>query len=421
MSLIELLVALVILGVLTSFAAFYYSNMRTDAANTKVKADLMEIKKAVGSFMADEYNVIKTTDASGVSFISGLRPAKLSELVEKTFRAMAVLDSSDKIVKTYPINADINEIFSRDYSDKPSFKTAEVDIKRYFLEKIPLCPWGEAYYADLYYVCARNPDTGKIAREPYLNPGYDKFYEGNIAPTFYRTETSGTAQIHGTPGYVVLSAKDATNKSSSDAMLLTSDDPVTTLPLPDKKVTFEFMFKYTQEILDEPVKNTYENRLLETASGENYVPCASGLVYFFKDPPAVGGEADIMGKIGFGLKFSEVDWELYDSPSGTPARKIAGGGWEKSAMHTVKFIFKTASSIDCFIDGELRATAEFSTAVPSSKLYFVISPDFFNSMKIPPPPYSQLPVFADCTMNLYHILINKVDFSEHYKVKIPSK
>nr|HPG58612.1 hypothetical protein [Candidatus Wallbacteria bacterium] len=347
--------------------------------------------------------------------------AKLSDLVEKTFRATAVLDSTDKIIKTYPLNADINEIFASEYADKPSYKTGEVDIKRYFLEKIPMCPWGEAYYADLYYICARNPDTGKIAREPYLNPGYDKFYEGNIAPTFYRTETSGTAQIKGTPGYVVLSAKDATNKSSSDALLLTSKEAVTTLPLPDKKVTFEFMFKYTQEILDEPVRNTYENRLLETASGENYTPCANGLVYFFKDPLQAGGEDATMGKIGFGVKFSEVDWELYDSPSGTPARKIAGGGWEKAAMHTVKFIFKTASSIDCFIDGELKGTAEFSTAVPVSKLYFAISPDFFTSMKIPPPPYSQLPVFANCKMNLYHIMINKVDFSEHYKVKIPSK
>ena len=50
-SLIELLVALIILGVLTNFAAFYYSNMRADAASTKVKADLMEIKKAISNFM----------------------------------------------------------------------------------------------------------------------------------------------------------------------------------------------------------------------------------------------------------------------------------------------------------------------------------------------------------------------------------
>ncbi|HBC74346.1 MAG: hypothetical protein A2008_05360 [Candidatus Wallbacteria bacterium GWC2_49_35] len=408
-SLIELLVALIILGVLTNFAAFYYSDMRSSAAGTKVKADLMEIKKAISNFMSDEYNV------------TNARPANLSELVEKTCRAKAILDAADKTLKTYPMSADIEYIMQNEYADKAGCKTGEVDLKRFYLEKIPLCPWGEAYYADLYYVCARNPDTGYIAREPYLNPSMDKFYNGVPAPTFYKTFKSAGATLSGSAGQIVMSSSDATNKNSVDAMFLSNIEAITTLPLPDRKVTFEFSFKYSQKTVDDPVLNAAESRILETASGETYVPCANGMLYFFKDPPAAGGEAAVMAKSGFGLKFSAVDWELYECPGGAAAQKLAAGGWEQAALHSVKFVFTLATKIDCYIDGDLKATAAYSTASPVSKVYFAVSPDFFTSLKMPPPPYPPIPVLADCELKLHHVTINKIDFSKHYIAKIPSK
>lgn len=409
LSLIELLVALIILAVLTNFAAFYYSNMRADAASTKVKADLMELKKAISNYMSDEYNV------------SNSRPAKLTDLVEKTFKAKAIKDASDKVLKTYPMTADINYIKEADYADKAGCKTDEVDVKRYFIEKIPLCPWGEAYYADLYYVCAKNPDTGDLAREPYLNPSMDKFYNGSPAASFYKIFKAGGCALSGTDGELLMTSFDSTNHTPVDAMFLSSNEPITTLPLPDRKVTFEFSFKYSQKTIDAPVLNASESRILETASGETYVPCANGMLYFFKDPPAVGGEAAVMAKSGFGLKFSAVDWELYECPGGAAAQKLCAGGWEQSALHSVKFVFQSASKIDCYIDGDLKGTASYATGTAVSKVYFVASPDFFTSLKTPPPPYPPLPVLADCEMKLHHILINKVDFSKHYTLKIPSK
>jgi prepilin-type N-terminal cleavage/methylation domain-containing protein len=405
-SLIELMVALVILGIMTGFAAHYYSNMRADAANTKVKADLMEIKKAFSNFMSDEYN------------IHSIRPGKLIDLTEKVFRARAIKNSGGAIIKTYPLSADINDILKNDYSDKPDYQTDEIDIKRHFIEKIPLSPWGESYYADLYYVCARNNSTGDIAREPYMTPTLDKFYNGVPAPEFYNIGKSGGASISGKEGRLILSTNDSTNKTAIDALFITSNQPVTTLAMPDKKVTFEFSFKYSQKTLDEPVLNASESRMLEMASGDTYIPCSNGMIYFFKDPPAAGGEAAVMTKSGFGLRFSAIDWELYDSPTGGLARRIVSGGWESSALHSVKFIFQTASKIDCYIDGDLKATAEYATATNISKVYFTVSPDFFTSLKLPPPPYPPLPVLADCEMQLHHISINKVDFSKFYIAKI---
>ena len=406
LSLIELMVALVIVGIMTGFAAHYYTNMRTDAASAKVKADIMEIKKAFSNFLSDEYNV----DSS--------RPAKLIELTEKKFRALAIKNSNGAIIKTYPLSADINDILQNDYSDKADYQTDEVDIKRYFIEKIPLCPWGEPYYADLFYVCAKNSATGDIAREPYASPSLDKFYNGVPAPEFYNIGKSGGASLSGKEGRLILSTNDSTNKNAIDALFITSKQPVVTLPMPDKKVTFEFCFKYSQKILDEPVLNASESRMLEMAPGETYIPCSNGMIYFFKDPPAAGAEAAVMNKSGFGLRFSAADWELYDAPAGGLAKKIASGGWESSALHSVKFIFQTASKIDCYIDGDLKATAEYSTASIISKLYFTVSPDFFTSLKVPPPPYPPLPVLADCEMQLYHISINKIDFSKYYVARI---
>ncbi len=405
-SLIELMIALVIMSIMTGFAASYYSNMRADAANTKVKADIMEIKKAVSNFMSDEYN------------IGNVRPAKLIDLTEKVFRARAVKNSSGAIIKTYPLSADINDILQNDYSDKTDYQTDEIDIKRYFIEKIPSCPWGEPYYADLYYICAKNNSNGDIAREPYMPPSLDKFYNGVPAPEFYNIGKSGGASISGQEGRLILSTSDSTNKNALDALFITSGKPVTSLPMPDKKVTFEFSFKYSQKTSDEPVMNASESRMLEMASGDTYIPCSNGMIYFFKDPPAVGGEAAVMNKSGFGLRFSAIDWELYDSPTGGIGRRIAAGGWESSALHSVKFIFQTASKIDCYIDGDLKATAEYAVTTNISNVYFTVSPDFFTSLKVPPPPYPPLPVLADCEMQLHHILINKIDFSNYYKARI---
>lgn len=405
-TLIELLVAMVILGILTGFASMYYADLKEDAIVAKVKTDIKELKKAMANYMSDEYNT------------NNLRPQKLSELVDTKFNAYLIKDSYGKVLKRIPINTDIEKIISTEYSNC----TYEIGtVNRFFIEKLPSCPWGDAYYADLYYVNAVNPKTNQIIREPYVNPSIDRFYNGKPSTDFYYIEALNGGTVFGREGKLTLSSLDSSNNTPGSAVLLATKIPVGIIPLVDKKVIFEVTFKYQQKTNDSPILNKSGSRILETASGETYIPCAVGMIFFFKDKPKANAESVVMTSSGFGLKFSALDWELYESPTGVGLKKVCAGGWEENALHSVKFVFNSQTNIDCFIDGEKRANISYLLNSPASKLYFVISADYFTTLKVPPPPYPPIPVLADCELTINYLLISSVDFSRYYNVKIPLK
>ena len=410
-SLLELMIAIVILGILAGTAASYYVGLKEDAVASKVKADLNELGKVMVAFMSDEYN------------ITGERPAKMTELTEKTFKLKVIKDETGSIAAKYPMSADINAIKEQEFADKPNYTTSEVEIKRSFVEKIPPCPWGDAYYADLYNICAMKPGNKQPMKLSYTNQSVDRFAVATPSASFYNILQLGVSQLNANVGMLSMASFDSKNNSPANAIALTSLKPIsTTSSQQDKFATFEFCFKYRQETSAEAVQNSIGNRILETNSGSSYVPCGNGMVFLFKEAPAVGAEAAVMPKSGIGIKFSASDWEAYESPSGGAPQKIAGGGWEAAASHSVKFVFKTAYSIQCYIDGDLKATLAYSTAAsPVASVYFAISPDMFTSLNTPPAPYPPIPILADCFMDISQISINNVDFSNYYDFKIPSK
>jgi len=388
MTLIELMVALVILSVLTSFAFMYYGNVRSDAENAKVKSDINALKSAMTAYLTDE--TVKLPDGRFV-VLKKERPSSLSQMVLSTFR---VVDPEDS--------------------------TAVSVFKRSFIEEIPKNPLGPDYYADLYYICAKNPlvrlveispvtglpvEKTKTTKVAYTSPTTDNFGAGKFSTTFYRCQLASGATIAAKTGEVTIVANNGSSSVNS-AALFTTVRPITVTANPKNNFIFEFTFDYTQSFADNPVVSTNENRVLESSAPSVYKNSSNGIIFIFRDSvPAFGNETQIMSKNGVGFKFSETQWELYHSPSGGGLVKLETGGMEPG-NHSMRFAFKSdVTYVDCYLDGDLKATARMGPAGAKSHIvYPVLSPDLFtDTFKV-----------SDCTLRLKQVVINSIDFSDFY-------
>lgn len=378
MTLIELMVALVIVGVLTNFALIYYGNVKDDAQVAKIKNDLSAIKSSIAAYMSDQYNLKRE------------RPTSLSQMVLASFTVVNADDSTD--VKIY---------------------------KRSFIEAIPKNPWGPDYYADLFYVCAKNPlikvnetdpatglprERNKTLKAAYTSPTADNFGAARFSTKFYRSQVVSGASVSVRTGEVALSVTNGA--SANSAALLTTVNPVTITQNPKDAYIFEFNFEYIQTFADNPVISTNENRVLESSAPEVFKNASNGMVFLYKNKvPAFGPEVQVMTGTGVGFKFSAEQWELYHSPTGGAASKLMSGGMDPGS-HSIRFVFrKDVTYVDCYLDGDLKATARLGPSGSAShKVYPLLSPDMFTDViKV-----------ADCKMLVKQIVINSVDFSDYY-------
>ncbi|HNY13653.1 MAG TPA: type II secretion system protein [Candidatus Wallbacteria bacterium] len=403
-SIIELLITMLIISILVGFASTYYSDMQMDAREKKAKKDLEAIKNALVAFVSDENNVRHE------------RPDKLSELEYKEFKVFDPgVSAGVKYIR------DISEIkFPGTGEIKPDDSSCVYLVKRSFIEKMPRSPFGNQYWADLYYVYTLNPFNQKISREPYISPTSDTFVTGKLSDKFYQViPPAPNVYCSIKTGEVTLATHDATNKNANDAVILSNLKPFNIKVSQSKKVLIEFSFNYKQRQVDDSILNTMETRILESATTGNYAPSSCGMAFVFKSLPVIGAESQILAKSGIGFKFSASAWELYDSPDGAKLRKLMTGGWSEG-NHTVKFAFFASNMAECYLDGDGKGTAQLGADGDVNSVYFALSPDMFNTMSFPPAPYPPAPVFMDSEMNIHQIIFSGVDFSTCYDKKINS-
>jgi len=395
-SLIELLIAMVIIGILVGFAGTYYSDMQLDTREKKAKKDLESIKTAIVAFISDNNN------------IKHERPSRLSELEYKEFKvAEPVPATGVKYIR------DISEIDAAD-------TTSTMIVKRNFIEKVPRSPFGSLYWADLFYVYVQNPSSQKTYREMYTNPTSDTFVMGTLSNKFYQLIPPAPNIFFSVKtGEVTLLTRDATNKNANGAVVLSSLSPFKIIANQSKKSIIEFKFSYKQRQAENEVLNTMETRILESAMSGSYAPSSTGMAFVFKTVPAIISEAQVLTKSGIGFKFSASAWEFYDSPDGATLRKLMTGGWN-DGEHTVKFVFFASNMAECYLDGDSKGIAQLGSAGDFNNVYFALSPDMFNMMSVPPAPYPPVPVLMDSEMNITQIIFSGADFSAYYDKKIPA-
>lgn len=431
LTLLELMIALVIIGILTAFAAEYYADTQDSARKTKIKADLEAIKTAIVNYTADEYNIANT------------RPQRLSELVNAEFRYIEEADTiTNMITKRLPVASDT----------AASIKTK----KRHFLEKLPHNPIGPTYYADMYYVYGempgsqtsmKDPITGKTftfpyaVKVPYKNASIDDFATGILTADIYKTLAKGGASVTSTTGSVTLLANNSTSPSDTAVLYtvpikLPGMSPAGAAPpagpgpgpsapgsdpqkMPDSisntqnKYEFEITFKYSQLFADDPILNNQENRILDPAALSEFKKTNNGCVFFFKNEfPASETLTDnsFKTKAGLGFVFSATQWELYDSPSGTAlaAKPFASGGMDENATHQIKFILKPSNTIDCYLDGDYKGNGKIGAPNDSVSASLAMAADIFADAS----------KNANCKMTVYQIKMGCVDFSLYYNAKI---
>ena len=419
-TLLELLIALVIIGTLVAFAAEFFTETQETARKTKVKSDLEALKTAMVGYTSDEYNVDKVL------------PKKLNELVNCEFKYVEELDTSANSITRRPAVP----------GDPPGMIKIK---KRHFIEKIPTNPIGPAYYADSYYVYGEIPGrpsqikdliTGNsfnvpyAVKVPYKNAAVDDISTGVLAPEIYRTLVKGSGTVVTTRGSVTLTANNSSASPSDTATLYTvpikMQSMVQTGPMPgpagsaansgrdqQNKFIFEVTFKYSQVFGDTLVLSSQENRILDPSAISEFKKANNGCVFFFKNSfPATDTltEGTFKTKSGIGFVFSKNQWELYESPTGgaISATPVAGGGMDENATHQIKFVLKASNMMDCYLDGDFKGTAKFGPAgdIPTASL--AVAADLF----------SDAAKTADCKMVISQIKIGCADFSLYYKTKI---
>lgn len=381
MSLIELLIAMVILSIMVRYAIMSYIDLQKTARMRRVQNDLNVLKSAITTYMADENNKKRE------------RPRSLGDLEYSVFRI-------------------------EDPDDSTSIKF----VKKNFIERVPKSPFGGEYWGDLYYVYTRDNESQKVFREAYTDATCDRFSLGGFSQTFYSCiPPYPNAYMSAQTGEISMSTRDAKNGAPNDAVILMTTQSHDIVASKSRPSILDFTFTYRQRVSDSAVLNTSENRILETAANENYSPSAMGVVFLFKGKPAVIPEAQLTSKPGIGFKFSDTTWELYDSPNGTSLNRVAFGGWSApEGEHVIKFIFRSSNVAECYLDGDMKGSAQFGAAGAGlNSFYVTLSPDMFGMMAIPPAPYSPVPTLVDCDMTVKQIKITGVDFSTYYPLKIP--
>ncbi len=415
-TLLELAIVLLIMGILAMTAFGYYANTRDQAKRAKALEDMNTIRAAVKRFRADPYNT------------SHRRPANPRELVSVTFdgtETKMVQTASGVVEQEQPVTA-----------------------KRHFLDALPKTPWGLDYNIDLYHVVAWNTDRrvtqigpvwGERLTLPYTNVNTEEF-DAPPAPAAWTFSTSGGATWHWATGAVALASPGAAeavyallNKEILVKGLRKEVEPApgdeeTRLMNVDWGCVIECVFDYEQDrgggvdtsIDDDATTPEAQERLAATLADHaiDFDPAVLeremvGAILLWpksKTPLAPGTPYDGDMAPLFGVRFSDRRWEILP-----PARVLipnlppegSTGEWA-GGRHSVKFISKYDELHECYlldvtIDGDLKYSIKLP---PTAEDHFrlTISPDHFTD-----------PARAIASeMLLQSVTVSGFDFSKHY-------